>query len=212
MPRYFKNGMIVSVSVTIFTILLSIFAGYGFSRFSFPGKRRLFIFILATQMFPAVLIIVQLYILFHNLKIINTYYGLILALTALSLPLSIWMLRGFFDRIPRELEEAAWVDGCSVMGALYRIIVPIISPGIIAVALFSFLVAWNNLLFTLTLSIRPEMYTIPPGFLSDYVGQFTYYWAEMSAGAVMVSIPVIIIFILLQKYLVQGLTAGAVKG
>jgi len=209
---FFKNGLIVSVSVTIVTIILAVLAGYSFSRFRFSGQRAIFLLILATQMFPYVAIVISLYVVFKNLGLLNTYFGLILALTTFSLPFSIWMIKGFCDTIPKEIEEAAYVDGSGKMSTLLRIVIPVISPGIVAVALFSFLVAWNNLLFSLTLSLKNDMLTIPPGFLMTYVGEFQYLWSDMCAGATIVTLPVIIIFIFFQKYLVAGLTAGSVKG
>lgn len=209
---FFKNGLIVSVSVTIVTIILAVLAGYSFSRFRFSGQKAIFLLILATQMFPYVAIVISLYVVFKNLGLLNTYFGLILALTTFSLPFSIWMIKGFCDTIPKEMEEAAYVDGSGKMSTLLRIVIPVISPGIVAVALFSFLVAWNNLLFSLTLSLKNDMLTIPPGFLMTYVGEFQYLWSDMCAGATIVTLPVIIIFIFFQKYLVAGLTAGSVKG
>jgi len=209
---FFKNGVIVSLSVTILTVIVAIFSGYSFSRFRFKGQKTIFLLILATQMFPYVLIVISLYVMFRNLGLLNTYPGLILSLTTLSLPFSIWMMKGFCDTVPKEVEEAALVDGSSKIGILIRIVIPMILPGMIAVALFSFLVAWNNLLFSLTLSLRNDMLTIPPGFLMTYVGEFQYRWSDMCAGSVLVSVPVIVIFIFFQKYLVAGLTAGSVKG
>ena len=209
---FFKNGLIVSVSVTIVTIILAVLAGYSFSRFRFSGQKAIFLLILATQMFPYVAIVISLYVVFKNLGLLDTYFGLILALTTFSLPFSIWMIKGFCDTIPKEMEEAAYVDGSGKMSTLLRIVIPVISPGIVAVALFSFLVAWNNLLFSLTLSLKNDMLTIPPGFLMTYVGEFQYLWSDMCAGATIVTLPVIIIFIFFQKYLVAGLTAGSVKG
>ncbi len=209
---FFRNGLIVSASVTIITIILAILSGYSFSRFRFSGKRAIFLLILATQMFPYVVIVISLYVVYRKLGLLNTYPGLILSLTTFSLPFSIWMIKGFCDTIPREIEEAAYVDGSSKIGTLTRIVVPIISPGIVAVALFSFLVAWNNLLFSLTLSLRNDMLTVPPGFLLTYVGEFQYRWSDMCAGSTLVTLPVVIVFIFFQKYLVAGLTAGSVKG
>lgn len=209
---FLKNGLIVSFSVTIITIILSLTSGYSFSRFKFSGQKAIFLLILATQMFPYIVVIISLYIMFRKLNLLNSYLGLSLSLTTLSLPFSIWMMKGFCDTIPKEIEEAASVDGSSRITTLLRIVAPMISPGIVAVALFSFLTSWNNLLFPLTLSLRNSMKTIPPGFLLTYVGEYQYFWADMCAGAVSVTLPIIIIFIFFQKYFIAGLTAGSVKG
>ena len=151
-------------------------------------------------------------ILFRKLGLLNTYMGLMLAITALTLPFSIWLLKGFFDKIPAEIEEAALVDGCSKVSMLFRILVPMVSPGVVSVGLFSFLASWNQLLFAMQLAYKNNMFTIPPGFLQLYVGQYMLLWSEMSAGSVMVTLPIIIVFVILQRYYIQGLTAGAVKG
>jgi multiple sugar transport system permease protein len=157
-------------------------------------------------------LLVGIYILFRQLALLDTYLGLVLAFTSFSLPFCIWMMRGFFDTVPPELEQAAMVDGATRLQALLRVILPLVGPGVIAVGLYSFLNAWNNLLFALSLTSSQDMRTIPPGFLLTYVGEFQYLWADAMAGSVMVSLPMIAVFIFLQRYLVRGMTAGAVKG
>jgi len=209
---YFLNSVIASTFATLLSITVSVFAGYAFSRFRFPAKRAVLVFILASQMFPLVVLLVGIYILFRQLNLLDTYFGLILAFTSFSLPFSIWMMRGFFDTVPLELEQAAMVDGATRLQALLRVILPLVGPGVIAVGLYSFLNAWNNLLFALSLTSSQNMRTIPPGFLLTYVGEFQYQWADAMAGSVMVSLPMIVVFIFLQRYLVRGMTAGAVKG
>ena len=209
---YFVNSVIVSSFATLASIAISLLAGYAFSRFRFPARRTLLVLVLASQMFPIVLIIVALFVLFNRLNLLDTYLGLILAFTSFSLPFSIWMMRGFFDTVPRELEEAALVDGASRLGTLLRVVLPLVGPGVIAVGLYSFLTAWNNLLISLSLTSSQSMRLIPPGFLLTYRNEFQYAWAEAMAGSVMVTIPMVIVFIFLQRYLVEGLTAGAVKG
>ena len=208
---YFKNGLIVSTSAAIISIFVSTLAAYSFSRFQFTGKRSILLLILTTQMFPMVVIAISLYVIYAKLNLLDTYFGLVIGLTTFALPFSIFMLKGFFDAIPKDMEEAAYVDGCSKLKTLVKIVIPMASPGIIAVGLFSFLVSWNNLLFPLTLTSRLHLRTIPPGFLQTYVSQYQYFWADMSAGSVLVSLPLVIVFIILQKYLVSGLTAGAIK-
>lgn len=208
---YFRNGIIVSGSVTLISLIVATLAGYSFSRFKFKGQRPILLFMLASQMFPAVLLVISIYVIYTRLNLLNTYLGLILAFTSFALPFSIWMIKGFCDSVPKEIEEAAYVDGCSKMATLIKIVLPMIKPGIIAVGLYSFLVAWNNLLFALTLAVKQDRWTIPPGFLQLYTGEFQYYWSEAFAGSVIVTVPLIIVFIVFQKYLVSGLTAGAVK-
>jgi multiple sugar transport system permease protein len=143
---------------------------------------------------------------------LDTYAGLVLSFTSFSLPFSIWIMSGFCETIPQEIEEAALVDGCNRVQILWRIVLPLIRSGLIAVGLFSFLNAWNNLIFALSLTNSLDMRTIPPGFLLTYVGEFQYKWADMFAGSVIVTLPTVILFIGLQRFLVRGLTAGAVQG
>lgn len=208
---YALNTLLVSVGTTLVTIAVSVLAGYAFSRFTFRAKRTIFILILLTQMFPATLMIVGIYTTFRQLGLLNTYEGLILAFTAFSIPFATWMMEGFFNTVPRALEEAAMIDGSSRMATLWKVILPLTAPGIIAVGVYAFLNSWNNLLFALSLASTQNMRTIPPGFLLTYVGEFQYYWADAMAGSVIVVIPMVIVFILLQRYLVQGMTAGSVK-
>lgn len=209
---YFRNSIYVSTATAAVTILLSIPAGYAFARLRFRLKRLLLTVILASQMFPLVIIVIALYTLYRRIGLLDTLAGLVLSFTSFSLPFAIWMMRGFCEAVPKELEDAAMVDGTSRMGALWRIIVPLVQPGILAVGLFSFLNAWNNLIFALSLTNTPANRTIPPGFLLTYVGEFQYQWGGMAAGAMIVTAPTIILFIALQRFLVRGLMAGAVKG
>lgn len=209
---YFLNGVIVSTATTALTIAVAMLAGYAFSRYRFPFRRPLLILILATQMFPATLLVVGMYVFFRHLSLLDTYPGLVLAFTSFSLPFSIWMMDGFFRTVPRDLDEAALIDGSSRLGALFRVIAPLTAPGVLAVAVYAYLNSWNNLLFALTLTSSQSMRTIPPGFLLTYVGEFQYYWSDAMAGSLIVTLPMIVAFIFLQRYLVRGMTAGAVKG
>jgi multiple sugar transport system permease protein len=209
---YFKNSVIVGVGTTIVTLIAATHAGYALSRFRFRGARSVLLLILATQMFPYVTILISLYTLMRRLGMLNSYTGLVLAFTAFSLPFSIWMMKGFCDTVPGDLEDAARVDGASRLQALYHILLPVIMPGVVAVGLFTFLVAWNDLLFALTLTSTQDMRTVPPGFVLTYIGEFQDRWPDMMAASVVVSLPVVIFFTLFQRQLVRGLTAGSIKG
>lgn len=209
---YVSNGVFVALTTALVTIVVSVPAAYAIARLRFRGKRWLLIGILASQMFPPVIIVVALYTLFRDLSLLDTYFGLILSFTSFSLPFSIWMLAGFVETVPAEIEDAALVDGCNRFQLLWQIVLPLILPGLVGVGLFSFLNAWNNLIFALSLTTSQDMRTIPPGFLLTYVGEFQYKWADMFAGAVIVTLPMVILFIGLQRFLIKGLTAGAVKG
>jgi len=165
--QYFKNSLIVSLGTTLLTLLAATPAGYVLSRFKFRGARSLILVILSTQMFPYVTILISLYTLFRQLGMLNTYPALILSFTTFSLPFSIWMIKGFCDTMPTDLEDAARVDGLSRLGVLRLIVLPIIIPGVVAVGFFAFLNSWNELLYALTLTSSPDMRTIPAGFVTD---------------------------------------------
>ncbi len=209
--RYFLNSVIVSVCTTLLTLLAAVPGGYVLSRFHFRGTRAILLVILTTQMFPYVVILISLYTLFRQLHLLNTYPALVLAFTTFSLPFSIWMIKGFCDTLPIDLEEAARIDGLSRLGVLGRIVLPLIVPGVIAVGFFAFLNSWNELLYAVTLTTTPDMRTIPAGFIGTYVGEFQDRWPDMMAASVIVALPIVLFFTLFQRQLVSGLTAGAVK-
>jgi multiple sugar transport system permease protein len=209
---YLRNSITTGIATSLLATAGATLAGYALSRLTFPGKRPLLLGILATQMFPHVLILISLYVMYRELNLMDTHYGLVLAFTTFAVPFSVWMMKGFFDSVPGEIEEAALIDGCTKLGALRRVVLPIVSPGLLAVGLFSFLDAWNNLLYPLTLATSNEVRTVPPGMLLSFLGQFKQDWGGMMAASVVVTVPTTIFFIFLQRYLVQGLTAGAVKG
>ncbi|MGH7160119.1 MAG: carbohydrate ABC transporter permease [Acetobacteraceae bacterium] len=211
-PTYFANSVIVNVLASLITVVLATLAGYSFARFRIPGKSAIMLGILAMQMFPSTVLLIALYVVFRRLGLLDTYTALVLSYITHGLPFSIWMMRGFVAAVPVDVEEAAMIDGCRRSGALIRVVVPMMLPGMIAVALFAFLSGWNDLVWALTLATSPAMRLIPPGFVLTYVGQFETYWNQLMAGSVMVSLPTILVFVFLQRYLVKGLTAGAVKG
>lgn len=209
---FLLNSVICSVGTVILSVMLAILAGYALSRLRYRFRKLVSIGILTTQMFPLVVLIIPLYLLYKKMHLLNTYQGLIVSFTAFTLPFSIWMLKGFLDSVPVEIDESAIMDGASRMQILVHILTPLIVPGIIATAVFSFLDAWNNLLFPLVLITRPSMKTLPPGMILAFTGEFKHDWGGMMATSVIVSVPVVIAFILVQRFLVEGLTAGAVKG
>lgn len=170
------------------------------------------VLILNTQMFPYIAIVVPLYVMYRNLKMLNTYTGLIIAMTGMVLPFSIWMIKSFCDTIDKDLEDAAIIDGASRFRILWNIVVPMITPGIASVAMFSFLASWNHLLYVMILNTRETLLTVPMGLLREYSSNYYTYYATMSAGLLLVIIPIAIIYIPFQKYYASGLTSGAVKG
>lgn len=207
----FKNSVIVSVSSTIICAILSSFAAYGFSRFRFKGNKFMMFLFLFTQMVPAILLLLPYFIVMSKLKLVNTYTSLILAYISFSLPFCTWMLKSFIDSIPKDLDEAAMIDGANRTQALFLVVFPLALPGIAATVLFGFLVAWNHYLFAMGLTTSPKMYTLPVG-IASLVGEYRVYWNELMAGAIIASMPALLLYVFLQKWFVQGLTAGAVKG
>ena len=205
------NSLIVSVGTTLAGLAIALRAAYGFSRFSFTGKGPMMLSFLVVQMFPGAIIIIPYYLLMQQLRLLNNPLGLILAYSVTALPFMVWMLKGFFDTIPRDLEEAAMVDGCSRGAAFRRVILPLSLPALAVTALFSFLSAWNEWLLAFTFMSQERNFTLPVG-ISSLVQPPNIFWNEYAALSLIVSIPVVILFIVFQKYLISGLTTGAVKG
>ena len=208
---WLRNSVVVSVGTTVFGIFLAIPAGYAFSRFNFNGKGTIMFSFLLVQMFPGVIIIVPYFILMKTLGLLNTSIGLVLAYSVTALPLCVWMLKGYFDTIPRELEEAARVDGCSQLQIFWKIMIPLSLPAIAVTSLFSFLAAWNEFLLALTFNTSNENYTLPVG-LASFISPTKQAWGDFAALSIIASIPVVFLFIFFQKYLINGLTAGSIKG
>ena len=209
--RMFVNSLIVAVSSTLLSVVMASLAAYGFSRFKFRGSKIVLFFFLFTQMVPAILLLLPYFIMMRKLNMINSYGALIIAYTSFSLPFCTWMLKGFFDSIPADIDEAAMIDGCNRVQTLWHVIMPLALPGIAATTLFGFLVAWNHYLFAMGLTTTPDMYTLPVG-IASMDGEFRVAWNEMMAGAIIASLPALVLYLLLQKWFVKGLTAGAVKG
>lgn len=206
-----RNSLLVALITTAIGVLLAASCAYALSRFKFRGRRGVMIAFLVTQMFPGAILIVPLYNILNDFGLLNSWPGLILAYCTVALPFSVWMLKGFFDAIPYDLEEAAIVDGCSPFGAYWRIALPLTLPGIAVVSFYNFMTAWNEFMLALTLMDGELNNTLPVG-LRGFIFQFETSWHYLSAGSVLVTIPVMIGFFFAQKYLVSGLTAGGVKG
>jgi len=208
--RFFINSYFVALSVTVLTLIVAILAAYAFSRFEFPGKRILNVLVISVQAVPPITLLIPFFGLMVTLRLYNTYQGLILTYMVFTLPYAIIMLTGYFNTLPRELDEAAKVDGTSSLGALWRVLVPISIPGIVSVGIYTFMIAWNEYLFALTLTRTNDMRTVPIG-IQLLMGQHSYEWNEMMAMSVLGSIPVVLLFIFFQRYFIGGMTAGSVK-
>jgi arabinogalactan oligomer/maltooligosaccharide transport system permease protein len=210
--RWLVNSAIVAAATTVLGIALAATAGYAFSRFRFPGRRTGLMSFLVSQMFPGVLTLIPLYIIVVKwLGLGSTRIGLVLVYTTTAIPFCVWMLKGYFDTIPRDLEEAALMEGASPLLIFRRIVLPLAKPAIAVTALFSFMTGWNEFILAATLMDKENMYTAPVG-LRFFVGGFSQQWGYFAAGAIIVSIPIVALFFFLQRYLVSGLTAGSVKG
>jgi arabinogalactan oligomer/maltooligosaccharide transport system permease protein len=210
--RWLWNSAVVAVGTTVLGVFLACTAGYAFSRFRFPGRRAGLMSFLVSQMFPGTLMLIPLYIIIVQwLGLGSTRTGLVLAYTTTAIPFCVWMLKGYFDTIPRELEEAALMDGASPARIFWQIVLPLSKPAVAVTALFSFMTGWNEFILAATFMDKEALYTAPVG-LRFFVGGFSQQWGYFAAGSVIVSIPVVVLFLFVQKYLVSGLTAGAVKG
>ncbi len=209
--RQFLNSAMVSVATTVLGVGFATTAAYAFSRFRFPGREGGMNLLLVTQMFPGVVMTIPLYIILQKLGLLNSLTGMALVYSTTAVPFCVWMLKGYFDTIPRELEEAAIMDGMGRFGIFTKIILPLAKPGIVVTALFSFMTAWNEFILAATFLSEPTKFTLPVA-LQRYVGDYSTEWGRFAAGAILVSIPVMALFFALQKHLVGGLTAGSVKG
>lgn len=212
---YFINSLIVAGAATVCSVTIAVFAAYAVSRYNFRGKRVFTVTVLSTQMFPGILFLLPLFLIYVNIgnatgiALFGSRGGLILTYLTFSLPFSIWMLIGYFDSVPKDLDEAAKVDGCGPLGALFRVVVPAAIPGIVAVAVYAFMTAWGEVLFASVMT-NDTTRTLAVG-LQGYSTQNDVYWNQIMAASLVVSLPVVAGFLLLQRYLVTGLTAGAVK-
>jgi arabinogalactan oligomer/maltooligosaccharide transport system permease protein len=205
------SSLAVAIATTVVGIALSCTAAYALSRFRFPGRKAALTSFLVVQMFPASLLMIPLYVLLHELGLLNSLSGLVLVYSTTAIPFCVWTLKGYFDSLPRELFEAARVDGAGPIRIFWTIVLPLARPGIAVTALFSFMTAWNEFILASTFLTDEGKYTLPV-MLKSSVGQFSADWGQFAAGALLTSLPVMALFYVVQKYLVGGLTAGAVKG
>ncbi|HLE32761.1 MAG TPA: sugar ABC transporter permease [Bacteroidota bacterium] len=208
---WMRNSAIVALAVTVTGVFFASTAGYGFSRFKFVGKRAGLLMLLTTQMFPATMLLLPMYIMLINLGLINTYLGIIIVYSATALPFCVWTMKGYYDTIPVSLEEAARIDGCSQFGAFVRVILPLAAPALVITALFSFMTAWSEYLVASQILQDTLLWTLPLG-LKSFEATMSTEWGMYGAASLIVMVPVVVLFLALSRYLVSGLTLGSVKG
>jgi ABC-type glycerol-3-phosphate transport system permease component len=209
-PRYIANSALVSLPATILSVGVSFLAAYSFSRRTFRFRYGLLIVMVFSQLIPFIIITTPIYLIYSRLGMINTYQGLIFTYIAISIPFSVYMLIGYLDSVPRELDEAATIDGCSTLRLVFQVLLPVAWPGVAATAIYTFIRSWNDFLFALTLITKNELKTVPIG-LANFFGQYTTQWDLVMSASVLATLPTLVIFLFLQRQLVSGLAAGAVK-
>jgi multiple sugar transport system permease protein len=209
--RFFLNSAVVALGTVIFTTFAATLAAYALSRFRIPGKPFILVGLLVTQLIPAVLLVMPLFISLRTLGLLNTWWGLILVHSAFALPFTTYLLTGFLDAIPKELDEAAKIDGCSDIAAFRWVIVPLLAPSLAAASTYVFIYSWNEFIYALTFMTRETTRTLPVG-LHSFIGEYLIRWDLLTAGGVIATLPTVIFFLLVQRKLIEGLTAGAVKG
>lgn len=211
MFRSFGNSFIISIGATLISVILSVPASYGIAKYKFKGRKIMLLGFLVTQMLPVAVLLTPMFILFKGMHIYNTPAAAVIADATIGIPFSILILKNYFASIPRELEEAAYIDGCNHFTAFIRVLIPIAKPGVMVCAIFSFLYAWGDLAYGMTFIIDQQKRPITAGIF-NFMGQYGTKWSYLTAFAVVTIIPVALIFIFMQKYIVSGMTSGAVKG
>lgn len=206
-----RNSALISLTVTLTGVVLAAMSGYAFSRFEFFGKKLGLLSLLLTQMFPATMLLLPLYLMLIYFGLINTYSGLIITYTATALPFCIWTMKGYYDTIPISLEEAARIDGCNQFQAFYKVILPLAAPALVITGLFSFMTAWSEYIVAAQILQDSQLWTLPLG-LKSFEANMSTEWGLYGAASLIVMIPVVVLFIVLSKWLVSGLTLGSVKG
>lgn len=211
MFRSFGNSLIISVCAMVISIILAVPASYGIAKYNFKGKKFIILGFLVTQMLPVSVLLTPLFIMFKNMHIYNTFWSTIFADATIGIPFSVLILKNYFASIPKELEEAAYIDGCTRFSAFIRVLIPIAKQGVVVCGIFSFLYAWGDLAYGMTFIIDQEKRPITAGIF-NFMGQYGTKWSYLTAFAVVTIIPVAFIFIFMQKYIITGMTSGAVKG
>lgn len=206
-----RNSLIVAGLTTAIVIPVAALCAYAVARLPMPGKRPLLALVLAVSMFPQISIVAPLYLVLRELRLLDTYPGLVLPYLTFSMPLAIWLLTGFFRHFPKDLEEAAMLDGASRLRALRDIVFPLAAPGLASTAILTFLYCWNEFLFALSFTLGPDRYTVPVA-IALFRGRYQVPWGEVLAGALVATIPVVLLVLIFQRHIVSGLTAGATKG
>lgn len=208
--RFAQNSFAVAITVAILTVTMAALAAYSMSRFRFRGNRLFRYTLLVSQMLPGALLLIPLYLLVRSLRLIDSHWGLVLAYTSFTLPYNTYILKGYLDTIPPDLDEAAMVDGCSRVGALFRVVLPLAAPGIAVTTTSAFILGWNEFMFAMVFLNTYEKWTLPVA-LGSFRGQYLVEWEYLFAGATLATLPVLIIFLVLQRWLATGLVGGAIK-
>ncbi len=211
MFRSFANSFLISLGSMLIAVVLAVPASYAIAKYRFKGRKIMLLFFLVTQMLPVSVLLTPMFIMFKGMHVYNTWWSAILADATIGIPFSVLILKNYFASIPGELEEAAYIDGCTRLGAFMRILVPVAKPGIVVCAVFSFLYAWGDLAYGMTFILDQQMRPITAGIF-NFMGQYGTKWSYLSAFAIVTIIPVALIFIFMQKYIIAGMTNGAVKG
>lgn len=210
--RYMGNSLFVSLFSSVLSTAVAALAGYSFSKFRYRGRKSIMALIMMAQAFPYAILLLTIYVVMRAVGLLDSYISLILSYITFTLPIGSWTLKNYFDQIPTALLESARIDGAGHLKTLLTIVLPVAIPGIVSVAIYGFVWSWNDLLYSLTLITATTKRTLAPGLIMTYMGEFTSNWSNMMAASIAVSVPVTIMFIFLQRFFIQGMTAGSVKG
>ncbi|SEE94225.1 carbohydrate ABC transporter permease [Ruania alba] len=208
---YLGNSVLVSVATAVGTVAVASLAAYSLSKFEYRGAKSVTVLIWTSQMFPNALLLITIYLMFDTMGMLDTYWALILSFMTFTLPLCTFVLKGYFDTIPDEMLEAARIDGANERTLIIRILLPVAIPGMIAAGLFAFIRGWNDFIYALTL-VGPDKRTLPPGLVTEFMGEFQAEWPALMAASLITSAPIVVTFVILQRYFIEGLTVGSVKG